>query len=50
MAWFVVIECLRLLIEKIFNPTEDDFYAQNTLPKQLSQIYRRIISNDVNAR
>ncbi len=47
MAWFIVIECIRIMIEKEEQPTGDDWYDNNSLPKSIRNIYQRIVSGQV---
>jgi internalin A len=41
-AWYIVQACLRLMIEKNLDPTSDDFYEWQPLPKDIIEIYQRI--------
>jgi len=44
MAWFIVIECIRIMIEKQEQPTGDDWYNNDSLPKSIRNIYQRIVA------
>ena len=46
MAWYVIVECLRLIIDKDTNPTNQSYYADN-LPKEVLEIYNRIVEGKV---
>ncbi len=47
MAWYIIQECLRLMIEKDLNPTGEDFYSTQPLPKDVLQILVRIAEGRV---
>ncbi len=47
MAWYIIQECLRLMIDKDINPTDDEFYASKELPSDVLNIYTRIIEGKV---
>ncbi|WP_396188984.1 COR domain-containing protein [Flavobacterium sp.] len=47
MAWYIIEECLRLMIEKDLNPEGNDFYKEH-LPSDILKIYERIIDGSVN--
>lgn len=47
MAWYIIQECLRLMIEKDLNPTSEDFYNTQPLPKDVLQILVRIAEGRV---
>nr|WP_068887322.1 leucine-rich repeat domain-containing protein [Pedobacter panaciterrae] len=50
MAWYIIIELIRIMIEKDLDPKEDDFYAgDNVLPKDVMAIYKRIVTGSVDA-
>ncbi|WP_298894573.1 COR domain-containing protein [uncultured Psychroserpens sp.] len=46
MAWYIVEECLRLMIEDDLNPIGDDFY-NDKLPGDVLKLYTRIIEGKV---
>jgi len=47
MAWYIVEECLRIMIEKDLNPTGDNFYLEH-LPSDVLKIFERIVEGKVN--
>jgi hypothetical protein len=47
MAWYVVQECLRLMIDSDLNPTGEDFYTKQKLPGDVAKIYTRIVEGKV---
>lgn len=47
MAWYIIQECLRLMIDSDLNPTGDDFYVKQTLPSDVAKIYTRIVEGKV---
>lgn len=47
MAWYIVEECLRIMIDKNINPEGDAFYTDQALPSDLQKIYTRIIGGKV---
>jgi len=47
MAWYIIQECLRLMIDKDINPTDDTFYTSQELPSDVLKIYSRIIEEKV---
>ncbi|WP_417786150.1 COR domain-containing protein [Tenacibaculum sp.] len=47
MAWYIIQECLRLIIDKDINPTDDTFYASQELPSDVLKIYTRIMEEKV---
>lgn len=49
MAWYIVQECLRLMIEQDLNPTGEDFYATQALPKDVLKLLERIVMSNVDA-
>ncbi|KUJ56479.1 leucine-rich repeat domain-containing protein [Chryseobacterium aquaticum] len=45
MAWFIIIECMRIMIEKQVQPKGEDWYSNNDLlPKDIRKIYERIVN------
>ncbi|MRX68592.1 TIR domain-containing protein [Flavobacterium resistens] len=49
MAWYIVEECLRIMIEKDLNPKGDDFYREH-LPADVLKIYQRIVEGKVDKK
>ncbi|MNY28928.1 hypothetical protein D3C86_1629370 [compost metagenome] len=47
MAWYIVEECLRIMIEKNLNPKGDNFYTEH-LPQDILKIFERIVEGKVN--
>ncbi len=47
MAWYIIQECLRLMIDKDINPTDDSFYSSQELPSDVLKIYTRIMEGKV---
>ena len=47
MAWYIVEECLRLMIDNDLNPTGEKFYNNQKLPTDVLKIYNRIIEGKV---
>lgn len=47
MAWYIVQECLRLIIENKVSNKGDALYNSEDLPKDLKQIFERIIERKV---
>ncbi|ESU19040.1 hypothetical protein FCR2A7T_24540 [Flavobacterium cauense R2A-7] len=46
MAWYIIEECIRIMIDKNLEPEGDDFY-QNNLPTDVLKIYERIVGGKV---
>ena len=47
MAWYIIAECLRLMIDNNLNPTDDSFYSNQALPSDVLKIYDRIMEGKV---
>ncbi|MEP2239386.1 MAG: COR domain-containing protein [Maribacter sp.] len=47
MAWYIIQECLRLMIDKDINPTDDAFFTSQELPSDVLKIYTRIMEGKV---
>ncbi len=47
MAWYIIQECLRLMIENDLNPNGEDFYRSQPLPKDVIKIFERIAEGRV---
>jgi internalin A len=47
MAWYIIEECLRLMIDNDLNPSGVDFYAKQKLPTDVLKIYTRIVEGKV---
>ena len=47
MAWYIIEECLRLMIDNDLNPTGENFYNNQNLPTDVLKIYNRIIDGKV---
>jgi GTPase SAR1 family protein/Leucine-rich repeat (LRR) protein len=47
MAWYVIEECLRLMIENDLNATGENFYNSQKLPPDVLKIYNRIVEGKV---
>lgn len=47
MAWYIVQECLRLMIDKNLDPKGYDFYEKSILPPDVLSIYKRIVDGKV---
>jgi internalin A len=48
MAWYIVEEALRVMIEDNTIPSGVDFYTSERLPKDVQEIYRRISRKEIN--
>lgn len=46
MAWYIIQECIRLMIDNELDPVGDDFYSVK-LPSDVLQIYERIVAKKV---
>lgn len=46
MAWYIITECIKVLIKSQKQPTTDNWYNLN-LPKDIRKIYERIIEGKV---
>jgi internalin A len=44
MAWYVIVECIRFMIASDEQPTEDDWFEKKGLPKNIKNIYERIVN------
>jgi len=42
MAWYIVQECLRILIDSNPEKENNDFYSSLALPNDIRQIFERI--------
>jgi GTPase SAR1 family protein len=49
MAWYIIQECLRLMIEKDLHPTGEDFYTSQALPKDVLKLLERIVQGKADA-
>ena len=49
MAWYIIQECLRLMIEKDLNPTGEGFYTTQALPKDVLNLLERIVAGKADA-
>lgn len=49
MAWYIVQECLRLMIEKDLQPTGEGFYTTQALPKDVLKLLERIVAGNADA-
>jgi hypothetical protein len=49
MAWYIIQECLRLMIEKDLQPTGEDFYTGQALPKDVLKLLERIVAGKADA-
>jgi hypothetical protein len=49
MAWYIIVECLRLMIEQDLNPKGEEFYYHQPLPKDILRIYERIVAGETDA-
>lgn len=47
MAWYIIEECLRLIIEDDFDNTGETLYENKGLPQDILKIYQRIIDGKV---
>ena len=47
MAWYIIEECIRIMIQNNLNPTGDDFYSSQNLPPDVLKIYTRIVEGKV---
>ena len=47
MAWYIIQECLRLMIIEDLDPIQDDFYCEQNLPSDVKKLYARIVSGKV---
>jgi GTPase SAR1 family protein len=47
MAWYIIEECLRLMIDNDLNPTGENFYNDEKLPTDVLKIYKRIVEEKV---
>ncbi|SDF26795.1 leucine-rich repeat domain-containing protein [Cellulophaga baltica] len=47
MAWYVIVECIRIMITSDEQPTGDDWFEQKELPKNIKNIYERIVNKSV---
>ncbi|HMK26359.1 MAG TPA: COR domain-containing protein [Chitinophagaceae bacterium] len=47
MAWYIIQECLRLMIDENLNPIGDNFYDKQKLPSDVLKIYKRIVEDKV---
>jgi len=47
MAWYIIEECLRLMIDNDLNPTGENFYNNQKLPTDVLKIYNRIVEGKV---
>lgn len=47
MAWYIIEECLRLMIDNDLNPTGENFYNSQKLPPDVLKIYNRIVEGKV---
>lgn len=47
MAWYIVEECLRLMIDNDLNPIGEKFYEEQKLPTDVLKIYTRIVEGKV---
>jgi hypothetical protein len=48
MAWYIIEECLRIIIEKDSDNKGEELYTNERLPKDVRNIYQRIIKGEVN--
>ncbi|NII28753.1 TIR domain-containing protein [Pseudoflavitalea sp. X16] len=49
MAWYIIQECLRMMIEKDLHPTGEDFYTSQALPKDVLKLLERIVAGKADA-
>lgn len=49
MAWYIIEECLRLMIEKDLFEGGENVYINTALPKDIQNIMKRIVSGEANA-
>ena len=49
MAWYIIQECLRLMIEKDLQPTGEGFYTTQALPKDVQKLLERIVAGKADA-
>lgn len=46
-AWYIIAECLRIMIEKNLDPTGDNFFSDlRVLPKNIVRIYEKIVAGE----
>jgi hypothetical protein len=45
MAWYIIEECLRLMIDNDLEPVGESFYAKQKLPLDILKIYNRIVED-----
>ncbi|HEX9980161.1 MAG TPA: leucine-rich repeat domain-containing protein [Flavobacterium sp.] len=43
MAWYIVVECIKFLIDNFTQPNDDDWFNKQQLPKDIKKIYERIV-------
>jgi internalin A len=48
MAWYIIVECIRFMITSDQQPTDDDWFEKQELPKNIKNIYQRIVNELVN--
>lgn len=44
MAWYIIVECIRFMITSDQQPTDDDWFKKQELPKSIKNIYKRIVN------
>jgi len=47
MAWYIVVECIRFMIESNEQPVNDEWFWEKELPKSLKNIFERIVNKTV---
>jgi internalin A len=47
MAWYIVSECIRIMINSNEQPSGDDWFNKKELPKSVKKIYERIVEGKV---
>jgi internalin A len=47
MAWYIIEECLRIMIDTDLNPVGEDFFNSQKLPADVLKIYNRIVEGKV---
>jgi hypothetical protein len=47
MAWYIIQESLRVMIDKASSLTDQGFYTNPVLPKDVLSIFERIVSGRV---
>ena len=47
MAWYIIKECIRLIIDLDQQPEGDELYNNAKLPKDVLNIYKRIVAGKV---